>query len=217
MRDRLTPNIVAVAVAGNTDLSIHMLIGSGIAAGDPDAALFWLLDLITREDLYTSVLTKVTDRMCGYNIPTTVTRLIHLERALLGHDRAQRRLSRPLYIACVYGHQNVVDVILRVGGADIEAVDADNRTALFLACLHGHANVVNTLLAYRYGTHINRADALGWTPLHVAALGGHVSIVKTLLGAGAITSHVTSTGLTPLDVAEKHGQTEIADILRGKK
>ena len=66
---------------------------------------------------------------------------------------------------------------------DIEARDANGRTALMLAVLHGQTDAVDTLLAN--GADPNAADESGATPLQVAVLNHHPLIAAALRRAGA--------------------------------
>jgi hypothetical protein len=67
--------------------------------------------------------------------------------------------------------------------ADINARDANGRTALMLAILHGQAGAVDVLLAH--GADPNAADSSGITPLQAAVAGRHTAIVAALQRAGA--------------------------------
>jgi ankyrin repeat protein len=66
-------------------------------------------------------------------------------------------------------------------GADVEAVDVNQRTALILACWYGHAKCVEPLLAAN--ANAKAADKLQITALMIACIGGHVECVKLLLPA----------------------------------
>jgi hypothetical protein len=66
---------------------------------------------------------------------------------------------------------------------DIDARDAQGRTALFLATLHGHQRAVAALLAH--GADPNAADARGATPLAAALAAGEPEIATLLRQAGA--------------------------------
>jgi Ankyrin repeats (3 copies) len=51
------------------------------------------------------------------------------------------------------------------------------------------------------------------TPLHEAAKAGHVDAVKLLLSRGANQMLKDSKGRTPIELAEKHGQTDVVELL----
>jgi hypothetical protein len=67
--------------------------------------------------------------------------------------------------------------------SDIDARDANGRTALMLATLHGQSVIVDALLAS--GADPNAADAHGTTPLQAAVAGDQPAIVAALRKAGA--------------------------------
>jgi ankyrin repeat protein len=66
---------------------------------------------------------------------------------------------------------------------DINARDANGRTALMLAVLQGQKEAVDTLLAA--GADPNAADSSGTTPLRAALAGAHSAIATALEQSGA--------------------------------
>jgi len=66
---------------------------------------------------------------------------------------------------------------------DIDARDANGRTALLLATQRGHADTVDFLLAH--GADPNATDAHGTTPLQAAVAGDYPQIAAALRHAGA--------------------------------
>jgi ankyrin repeat protein len=69
------------------------------------------------------------------------------------------------------------------------------------------------------GIDVNHRDS-GICPLHVATGNKDIEVAKFLISRGADINSVTSSGLTPLQLAEKHGNTElvkyISELRRGK-
>jgi palmitoyltransferase len=53
----------------------------------------------------------------------------------------------PLHYACYKGHKNVVDLLIDLG-ADVNAVDCENKSVLFYACVGGDVHIVKKLLIY---------------------------------------------------------------------
>lgn len=104
----------------------------------------------------------------------------------------------PLHYACMYGHSDVVKVLLEKG-ADIKfdtIIGPIRSSLLLLACKHGHADVVNVLLDN--GADVNEnisiyCDCNGtkfcrlYTPLYVAWMSSHSDVIKLLLKRGANT------------------------------
>jgi len=68
-------------------------------------------------------------------------------------------------------------------GVDVNARDADDRSALLLAVLNGRTKVVELLLAH--GANVNAADRTGTTPLRAAQSMHQTDIAATLRSAGA--------------------------------
>eukprot|EP00899_Mesostigma_viride_P026615 jgi/Mesvir1/7138/Mv25133-RA.1 len=68
-------------------------------------------------------------------------------------------------------------------GADPNAGDYDQRTALHLAASNGHVEVVDLLLACK-GIDANPLDRLGGTPLEDALRGNHLGVADMLRAAG---------------------------------
>jgi uncharacterized protein len=69
------------------------------------------------------------------------------------------------------------------GGSEVDARDAEGRTALMQAILHGQAQAVAILLDH--GADPNAADAHGTTPLEAAVAGDQREISAALRRYGA--------------------------------
>jgi ankyrin repeat protein len=63
------------------------------------------------------------------------------------------------------------------------------------------------------GIQIDEMSKMGNTPLHVAAACGHADSVRLLLAAGAHDTLQNEKGLTPLELAQKGGHSEVAAVL----
>ena len=81
-----------------------------------------------------------------------------------------------LHIAAEMGYDDIIEFLFH-NGADLEAYDNIERTALHYAALSGHS--VQTLL-YLGSQHLIQDD-LKRTPCHLAVMSGHVNWVKTFL------------------------------------
>jgi hypothetical protein len=68
-------------------------------------------------------------------------------------------------------------------GVDVNARDADDRSALLLAVLKGQSDVVKLLLTH--GANVNAADRSGNTPLQAAVSTHQTAIAASLRAAGA--------------------------------
>ncbi|MBN1949017.1 MAG: ankyrin repeat domain-containing protein [Candidatus Cloacimonetes bacterium] len=104
-------------------------------------------------------------------------------------------------------------------GAEINAADSTGNIPLHMAAWRGSTEVVDYLLTR--GADINiRADN-GWTPLLNAVLGDSLEMVKLLLDHGAAINQDCVAGQddcrlldgSPLHIAAKRGNSEVADLL----
>ncbi len=97
-------------------------------------------------------------------------------------NAASRRDPRLLRQAAAAGDVTRVRELLALP-VDIEARDAQGRTALFLAAQQGRTDMVQLLLAH--GADANAADAAGLTPLGAALAGGYAEVASALRRAAA--------------------------------
>ena len=85
----------------------------------------------------------------------------------------------PLHVSANKGDARSVRVLLHQG-ANINAVDYDNRTPLYFAAYDGHVDTVKSLLADD-NLDISVKRNGGWTALHEASRFGHVDVTIALL------------------------------------
>lgn len=147
--------------------------------------------------------------------------------------------ATPLILAMHEGHMETVRLLLDKG-ADVNARDAAQFTAMERAAFDGHLGRVEFLLehgasavgdsraltwAARQGmTNVvqmlldagadpNAPMPLGWTPLMFAAQSGEASIVSALISSGADVNAVSINGYTALRCARERGREDIAEAL----
>lgn len=99
-------------------------------------------------------------------------------------DIVDRKLSgkTALHVAASLGHSEVVELLVRVGNADIHAQTDDCKdTPLHLAAVFGHEAVVDKLLELGAVSDIRTEDRNGDKPVHNAARSGKEKIIKRLL------------------------------------
>ena len=100
-------------------------------------------------------------------------------------------------------------------GADVNASEADGRTALHWAAFRNNLEAVSLLL--RGGARVNAVTDLGITPLWVACSGGSTAIVARLLDARADPNIAPETDGTPLMLAARTGNLEAVKLLLARR
>ncbi|KAK6623300.1 hypothetical protein RUM43_009152 [Polyplax serrata] len=154
------------------------------------------------------------------------------------HHKTIDRIS-PLHVSASRGLLNNVKLLIQAG-AHINTLDSSDRTPLFMAVSRSHEDVVKYLL--QQGAKVNLEEIHGYTPLyeavwqknttvvkmlldagakitqshhllHYAVLHRHKEMVSLLISAGSIINLRDENGDTPLIVAAKTHQTDIARLL----
>jgi ankyrin repeat protein len=106
----------------------------------------------------------------------------------------------------------VEDLIAK--GANVNARNAEDWTALMLAGKGGHTGVVKAVL--EKGAKVNMKNIYGFTALMWAAKGGHTDTVKTMLDKGADVNIKNMGGLTALIYAASEGHTDTVEVLKAR-
>ena len=123
-----------------------------------------------------------------------------------------KRGTTALMGAALRGYATVCQALLEEG-ADIDAVNDQNQTALSFAASQGHRDAVFVLLDHGGSKVINMQDTGGRTPLLHAITGAHVGCVQRLLEARCSTDVVDAHCRTPLLIAASNGSVEICRML----
>jgi uncharacterized protein len=131
-------------------------------------------------------------------------------------DAVDDQHDTPWLVTGVTGSVDMLEVLLPAG-PDLTIRNRFGGTSLIPACERGHVTYVRR--AVRTGIEINHVNNLGWTALLEAVMLGDGSkryqqIVTILLVAGADPQIADREGITPLQHAERRGQSEVANILR---
>ena len=85
--------------------------------------------------------------------------------------------STPLHWAAYTGSEKVTSVLLDFG-ADVNALESDNKTALHLGAFEGNQEVVEMLV--NAGANYRLRDTLGKTPCDVAIMNKHIQVARVL-------------------------------------
>lgn len=117
----------------------------------------------------------------------------------------------PLMVASREGWSEVV-VSLLDGGADINAVTADGKSALVFAALYSNNAGLIRILVTR-GSDPNQGRPDGVTALMYGAMGGNADVVAALLNLGADPSAVDDQGRTAAFFAKDRGFPDVAQVL----
>ena len=150
----------------------------------------------------------------------------------------------PLIWAAIYGHEEVVRLLLRNKNIQLDQRDTNyGRTALSWAARYRHEGVVRLFLGLQFANprsigHLwgkvpqvasllfgrryvnpNSSSKSGQTPLSWAAGNGHEGTVKLLLGRKDVNPDIPDTwdGQTPLSWAAENGHEGVVKLLLGRK
>lgn len=141
-----------------------------------------------------------------------------LADVVLGQEREeeaqQKGETTALHRAARLGLSSAVQTLLHCG-ADPQAVDSLGETPLHKAVREGALSTVELLVQQ---CDVNALSANGMTPLHWAAVNGRSDIARVLLTHGGdpwMQSNYVD-GLSPVDVAEAMGFTQLVDFLHRK-
>ncbi|XP_032905360.1 ankyrin repeat and protein kinase domain-containing protein 1 isoform X1 [Amblyraja radiata] len=119
-----------------------------------------------------------------------------------------------LHLATCYSQEDVVSELLE-RGANPNATEASGWTPLHLAAHGGRFRCLAKLLDHQ--ANVNAVSHTGWTSLHVAAVSGSVNIVRMLIMQGADLKAQDQYLNTPLQLATKHLNHNVASVLSAEE
>ena len=118
-----------------------------------------------------------------------------------------------LYWASYFGHFEVVTLLLRGPGIDVNQAGKNGKMLLYWASYFGHFEVV-TLLRAAPGIDVNESAADGQTPLVAASSEGHAELVSLLLGAPGIrVLRADRGGITAMDIARNKDVLVVLEVV----
>lgn len=132
-------------------------------------------------------------------------------------DQQDQTCFNPFILGCITNNLPLVQTMVEAG-ADLRVLTRFGGNGLTPAAEKGHVEVVRYLVE-NTRININLTNTLGWTALIEAITlndGGPTQqeIVRLLLANGGKPGMTDEFGVTPLELAEGKGYTEIADIIR---
>lgn len=110
----------------------------------------------------------------------------------------------------------MLKLVLAAGAKAGQTTSPYDGTALIAAAHLGHVEVVKTLIAA--GAPLDHVNNLNWTALIESIVLGdggpnHIACLTALIDAGADVNIADGNGVTPLQLAERHGYGEMVRIL----
>lgn len=218
LRDDAIHKLIVELLQSDLLITSHFLYCSDISSHCADSSIgcaaFFGLTRVVRDLLdgngrlsYTNE--EFYEALCyssRYGHGDTAQYLFDKGTKLSTHEFGQYALSQ----ASKFGHKSIMRLLL-ANGADINAVDFEERTALHYAANSGHVDTISILLSE--GANIDAANSSQETALHYAAQYNHVDIVSALLSDGANTEAANSDQETALHYAAGCGHVDVVSIL----
>lgn len=142
-------------------------------------------------------------------------------KALIAAGADLNALERDRYdvvtIASVADDVDMLRIALKAGADPGQTTSPYDGTALIAAAHLGHVEVVKTLIAA--GAPLDHVNNLAWTALIESIVLGdggpnHVACLKALVDAGANVNIPDGNGVSPLQLAQRHGFDEMVKILK---
>ena len=119
-------------------------------------------------------------------------------------DAKNEEGRNPLHVASAYGHQEIMTLLLDAG-ATVNYLDEIEESPLSSAVFFQHLECIRLLIDR--GANINLAGYREYIPLHVAGYLNREHAISMLVEAGSDLEAKDNDGLTPLDLAFVHSQT----------
>jgi len=115
-----------------------------------------------------------------------------------------------LHVAAQVGNAEIVSALISKG-ADVNARDDDDKTALHWAVANDMEAVVDVLL--QNGASTTALSSIGYSPLHKAAWNGSLTMMRMLIAYEANVNLSFDNGRTPLMLAAEYAQFQACVLL----
>ncbi|HSG28931.1 MAG TPA: ankyrin repeat domain-containing protein [Candidatus Krumholzibacterium sp.] len=122
-------------------------------------------------------------------------------------DSESQFAELPIHYAATVGNVEIARLLIEAG-AQVDAGDSDNSTALGVAGMRRHVDMVNFLL--EQGANVNHRDRKADTPMSFACYRGNEAVIDILLEAGADLYFRSPNGETLLHRACQRGLPTLA-------
>jgi len=111
----------------------------------------------------------------------------------------------PLHLAVVYGHTEIVRILIKKDDGVNDASQGYEYTPLHYAAQYNHIEITRILIGN--GADVNATCGQGQTALHIAVTEVHTAIAITLMGYGAALNAEDHYNNTPLKLAKDNNRT----------
>ncbi|KAI9782385.1 MAG: hypothetical protein M1839_005258 [Geoglossum umbratile] len=128
-----------------------------------------------------------------------------------GYSQNTPKRFHGIHIVAYLGLADIVQILVELGGVELDSKDSNDRTPLSWAAWKGHETVVELLLAK--AADVDSKDSSGRTSLLWAAGNGHEAVVKLLLEKTTDVDSKDISGWTPLLWAARCGREAVVKLL----
>ncbi|KAG8193126.1 hypothetical protein JTE90_004950 [Oedothorax gibbosus] len=199
--------IVMDLINAGADLYIGSPLIDAIKRGFTDIALLLInSDKCNSEDTETNSTLLLLASLEGQ---TNVVRALLMKGADINYTNSHNMSA--LYCAAVFGHDDVVKVLLKYNSKLYKWKDCDGSTPLHLAVKMGHAKVVSTLLSAGANPCIVSND--NNTSVELAVARDNSEIVELLLSHSYVDANDSNNGHTLLHIAAEKGHLTNTELL----
>jgi ankyrin repeat protein len=190
----LTPLIIA-ANNGFTEIAAHLIDAGADVNATSEQGMTPLIGAALKG--YTEIATLLLERgadvdaansqgvtpliAAAQNGHVDVVTLLAANHANLDQLSKTQYKQNALHLAAKFGHTAVIEALLKAG-ADVNALEGSNSTALMYASYNGHLEAVDLLI--KHGIELNVRDNGGKTALYMANQQNHPDIAALISTAG---------------------------------